>query len=177
MIPGCSSLAEVRASRWKRSTNSLSKARENGRTLVGTSRAGCFPRALKTSAIPPRRSSSRISYSSFSCSRTSSSSVSSCGVWIGVAARSKPQERQNLLVSSFWVPQREQYIHSPRDAETYGRVGAGVNRLARHDDELAAAHQRRGRRRVAHLDGEDVAPPRRVAQVDGAAHPRHPPLS
>src|SRR6266567_2442036 len=140
MIPGCSSLADVRASRWNRSTNSLSKASENGRTLMATSRSSCFSRALKTIAMPPRPSSSRISY------------------------------------SSFWVPQREQYIHSPRDAETYGRVGAGVNRLARHDDELAAAHQRRGRRRVAHLDGEDVAPLRRVAQVDGAAHPRHRPV-
>src|SRR5207244_2494726 len=123
-IPGCSSLADVRASRWNRSTNSLSKASENGRTLMATSRSSCFSRALKTIAMPPRPSSSRISYSSFSCSRTSSSSVSSCGVWIGVAARSKPQERQNLLVSSFWVPQREQYINSPRDAETYVRVGA-----------------------------------------------------
>src|SRR2546429_7749346 len=127
-------------------------------------------------AYPPRPSWSIISYSSFSCSRTSSSSVSSWGVWIGVAARSKPQERQNLLVSSFWVPQREQYINSPRDAETYGRIGAGVNRLARHDDELAAAHERRGRRRIAHLDGEDVAPLRRVAEVDGTAHPRHRPV-
>src|SRR5207248_11487318 len=176
MIPGCSGLADVRASRWNRSTNSLSKASENGRTLIATSRSSCFSRALKTIAMPPRPSSSRISYSSFSCSRTSSSSVSSWGVWIGVAARSKPQERQNLLVSSFWVPQREQYINSPRDAETYGRVGAGVNRLARDNDELAAAHQRRGRRRIAHFDGEDVAPFRRVAQVDGATHPRHRPV-
>src|SRR5438132_4413478 len=176
MIPGCSSLADVRASRWNRSTNSLSKASENGRTLMATSRSSCFSRALKTIAMPPRPSSSRISYSSFSCSRTSSGSVSSCGVWIGVATSSKPQGRQNLLVSSFWVPQREQYIHSPRDAETYGRVGAGVNRLARHDDELAAPHQRRGRRRIAHLEGEDVAPFRRVAQVDGAAHPGHRPV-
>src|SRR5256885_10057053 len=181
MIPGCSSLAEVRASRWKRSTNSLSKARENGRTLMATSRSSCFSRALKTIAMPPRPSSSRMSYSSCSCSRTKSISVTS-GWWSRTAptgvvvVRSSPQERQNLLVSSFWVPQREQYINSPRDAETYGRVGAGVNRLARHDDELAAAHERRGRRRIAHLDGEDVAPLRRVAQVDGTAHPRHRPV-
>src|SRR6266571_366860 len=53
MMPGCSSLADVRASRWKRSTNSLSKARENGRTLMATSRSSCFSRALKTIAMPP----------------------------------------------------------------------------------------------------------------------------
>src|SRR5207245_3724329 len=115
---GCSSLAEVRASRWKRSTNSLSKERENGRTLIATSRSSWRSRALKTIAIPPRPNSSRISYSSLSCSRTSSRSVISCcgsfTAWTGVVAvRSKPQERQNLLAFSFWVPQREQYIHSP----------------------------------------------------------------
>src|SRR2546421_4785599 len=36
MMPGCSSLAEVRASRWNRSTNSLSKASENGRDRKST---------------------------------------------------------------------------------------------------------------------------------------------
>src|SRR5437660_1667640 len=113
MMLGCSSLADVRASRWNRSTNSLSNARENGRTLIATSRSSCFSRALKTMAIPPRPSSSRISYSSFSCSRTRSSSVTSI-CWSRTAAtgvvcdRSSPQERQNLLASSFWVPQREQ---------------------------------------------------------------------
>src|SRR5439155_94404 len=74
---GCSSLADVRASRWNRSTNSLSNARENGRTLIATSRSSCFSRALKTMAIPPRPSSSRISYSSCNCSRTRSSAVAS----------------------------------------------------------------------------------------------------
>src|SRR5438093_9728071 len=131
---------------------------------MATSRSSCFSRALKTMAIPPRPSSSRISYSSLSCSRTSSSSVSSCGFWIDVAARSRPQERQNLLASSFRVPQREQYIHCVRGlAETYGRVGAGVNRLVRHDDKLATANERRGGRGVADLDGENVAPLGRVA--------------
>src|SRR5207245_2851134 len=123
MMPGCSSLAEVRASRWNRSTNSLSNASENGSTLMATSRSSCFSRALKTIAMPPRPSSSRISYSSLSCDRTSSSSVSSWWSWIGVAARSKPQERQNLLASSFWVPQREQDIVLRGVAEGYGRVG------------------------------------------------------
>src|SRR5205823_4863557 len=128
MMLGCSSLADVRASRWNRSTNSLSNARENGRTLIATSRSSCFSRALKTMAIPPRPSSSRISYSSFSCSRTRSTSVtSSC--WSRTAAtgvvcdRSSPQERQNLLASSFWVPQREQYINSPK-----GRGNLGIYR-------------------------------------------------
>src|SRR5712692_8413525 len=101
MMPGCSSFAEVRASRWKRSTNSLSNARENGNTLMATSRSSCFSRALKTIAMPPRPSSSMIS----GWSRA---------VLTGVVVRSSPQERQNLLVSSFWVPQREQYITSPR---------------------------------------------------------------
>src|SRR6266702_3274350 len=127
MMPGCSSLAEVRASRWKRSTNSLSKARENGRTLMATSRSSCFSRALKTIAMPPRPSSSRISYSSLSWSRTMSRSViTGAGARppaIGVAARSNPQDRQNLLASSFWVPQRGQYINAPR-----GRGNLGIRR-------------------------------------------------
>src|SRR5947207_909283 len=118
MIPGCSSLADVRASRWKRSTNSLSNASEKGSTLMATSRSSCFSRALNTIAMPPRPSSSRISYSSFSWSRTISSSViSGAGSRppaMGVAARSRPQDRQNLLASSFWVPQRGQYINAPR---------------------------------------------------------------
>src|SRR6267143_4942129 len=128
MMLGCSSLADVRASRWNRSTNSLSNARENGRTLIATSRSSCFSRALKTMAIPPRPSSSRISYSSFNCSRTRSSSVAST-CWSRTAAtgvvceRSSPQERQNLLASSFWVPQREQYINSPK-----GRGKLGIDR-------------------------------------------------
>src|SRR3989442_8533226 len=79
-------------------------------------------------AIPPRPNSSRISYSSFNCSRTRSSSVASTG-WSRTAAtgvvceRSSPQERQNLLASSFWVPQREQYINSPK-----GRGKLGIDR-------------------------------------------------
>ncbi|OLB10891.1 MAG: hypothetical protein AUH07_10290 [Gemmatimonadetes bacterium 13_2_20CM_70_9] len=87
---------------------------------MATSRSSCFSRALKTIAMPPRPSSSRMSYSSRSCSRTKSISVTS-GCWSRTAptgvvvVRSSPQERQNLLVSSFWVPQREQYIHSPRE--------------------------------------------------------------
>src|SRR5437660_711472 len=124
MIPGCSSLAEVRASRWKRSTNSLSNAREKGSTLIATSRSSCFSRALKTIAMPPRPSSSRISYSSLSWSRTMSRSViSGAGSRppaIGVAAKSRPQDRQNLLASSFWVPQRGQYINAPRSRGNLG---------------------------------------------------------
>src|SRR4029077_12807197 len=127
MIPGCSSLADVRASRWNRSTNSLSNAREKGSTLMATSRSSCFSRALKTIAMPPRPSSSRISYSSLSWSRTMSRSViSGAGSRppaIGVAARSSPQDRQNLLASSFWVPQRGQYINAPR-----GRGNLGIRR-------------------------------------------------
>src|ERR1051325_2027983 len=53
MMFGCSSFAEVRASRWKRSTNSLSNARENGSTLMATSRSSSFSFALKTIAMPP----------------------------------------------------------------------------------------------------------------------------
>src|SRR5207249_3599047 len=85
----------------------------------------CFSRALKTMAIPPRPSSSMISYSSFSCSRTRSCSVASTG-WSRTAAtgvvcdRSSPQDRQNLLASSFWVPQREQYINSPMSRGNLG---------------------------------------------------------
>src|SRR5437868_1766757 len=124
MIPGCSSLADVRASRWKRSTNSLSNASEKGSTWIATSRSSCFSRALNTIAMPPRPSSSKISYSSFSCSRTISRSViSGAGSRppaIGVAARSSPQDRQNLLASSFWVPQRGQYISAP---ERRGNLG------------------------------------------------------
>src|SRR5689334_11235373 len=127
MMLGCSSLAEVRASRWNRSTNSLSNAREKGSTLMATSRSSCFSRALKTIAMPPRPSSSRISYSSLSWSRTRSSSDISAGgsrpPAIGVAARSRPQDRQNLLASSFWVPQRGQYINAPR-----GRRNLGIRR-------------------------------------------------
>src|SRR5260370_2851640 len=117
MMAGCSSFAEGRASRWKRSTNSVWKARENGNALMAASRWSCFSRALKTIAMPPRPSSSMISYSSLSWSRTRSNSVVSGwsrAVLTGVVVRSSPQERQNLLVSSFWVPQREQYITSPK---------------------------------------------------------------
>src|ERR1051325_1920503 len=124
MIPGCSSLADVRASRWNRSTNSLSNAREKGSTLMATSRSSCFSRALKTIAMPPRPSSSRIWYSSLSWWRTMSRSViSGAGSRppaIGVAARSSPQDRQNLLASSFWVPQRGQYINAPRSRGNLG---------------------------------------------------------
>src|SRR6266705_2436565 len=48
MMFGCSSLAEVRDSRWKRSTNSLSKASENGRTLMATSPPGRDRRTGRT---------------------------------------------------------------------------------------------------------------------------------
>src|SRR5690242_15145210 len=176
MMPGCSSLAEVRASRWKRSTNSLSKARENGRTLIATSRSSCFSRALKTIAIPPRPSSSRISYSSLSCSRTMSISVSSCcpvltapmGV---VAVRSRPQERQNLLESSFWVPQREQYKpFSDETAETYGPRSGSVNRLARNDAEGGGAGTMRAARGVGDGDAHRVLAPRRIGEIDAPMH-------
>src|ERR1043166_3813073 len=124
MIPGCSSLADVRASRWNRSTNSLSNAREKGSTLMATSRSSCFSRALKTIAMPPRPSSSRISYPAWSGSRPRSRSViSGAGSRppaIGVAAKSSPQDRQNLLASSFWVPQRGQYINAPRSRGNLG---------------------------------------------------------
>src|SRR6266550_4434793 len=111
MMLGCSSRAEVRASRWKRSTNSLSNARENGSTLIATSRSSCFSFALNTIAMPPRPSSSRISYSSLSSCRTMSISAmsgASTRTPVGVVAvRSRPQESQNFAVSLFWVPQRE----------------------------------------------------------------------
>src|SRR6266566_4243520 len=185
MMLGCSSLADVRASRWNRSTNSLSNARENGRTLIATSRSSCFSRALKTMAIPPRPSSSRISYSSFSCSRTRSSSVTST-CWSRTAAtgvvcdRSSPQERQNLLASSFWVPQREQYIKSPK-----GRGNLGICRtqcqlatvprvLESRGAKSSEAWRRAGRPRVTGV-GEQVEPHPVDADgkmPDGAAHQR-----
>src|ERR671923_103384 len=177
MMPGCSSLADVRASRWNRSTNSLSNASENGRTLMATSRSSCFSRALKTIAMPPRPSSSRISYSSLSCSRTRSTSVTSGAgsrpPAIGVAARSSPQDRQNLLASSFWVPQRGQYIKAPR-----GRGNLGIRRSGCQLD-TARAQPREpgrgaGRPRVARI-GERVDP--QLVDADGemaerAAHQR-----
>src|SRR5256885_2233519 len=176
MMLGCSSLADVRASRWNRSTNSLSNARENGRTLIATSRSSCFSRALKTMAMPPRPSSSRISYSSFSCSRTRSSSVTSTG-WSRTAAtgvvcdRSSPQERQNLLASSFWVPQREQYINSPKGRGNLGicrttcqlaTVPRRVRSRKRVRRTLAAA-ARKGARRGQRWCKEQVHPLRRHA--------------
>src|ERR1051325_6088241 len=48
---GCSTFREVRASRWKPSTNSLSNARENGSTLMATSRSSSFSFALKTTGF------------------------------------------------------------------------------------------------------------------------------
>src|SRR2546430_558163 len=155
MIPGCSSLADVRASRWNRSTNSLSNAREKGSTLMATSRSSCFSRALKTIAMPPRPSSSRISYSSFSWSRTMSISViSGAGSRppaIGVAARSSPQDRQNLLASSFWVPQRGQYINAPR-----GRGNLGIRRSGCQLD-TGDAHSKVGAQRGVELRSTDGA--------------------
>src|SRR2546429_4315296 len=192
MIPGCSSLAEVRASRWKRSTNSLSNASEKGSTLMATSRSSCFSRALNTIAMPPRPSSSRISYSSFSWSRTISSSViSGAGSRppaIGVAARSRPQDRQNLLASSFWVPQRGQYINAPRSrgnlgirrsgcqldtGDVHSKVGPRRGVELRPTDDA----RRRGEERLRHA--EPHREPKVVAQRDvarqletGRAQPR-----
>src|SRR2546430_4661005 len=158
MIPGCSSLADVRASRWKRSTNSLSNARENGSTLMATSRSSCFSRALKTIAMPPRPSSSRISYSSFSWSRTMSISViSGAGSRppaIGVAARSSPQDRQNLLASSVWAPRRGQDINAPR-----GRGNLGIRRSGCQLD-TGDAHSKVGAQRGVELRSTDGARPR-----------------
>src|SRR5256885_34370 len=163
MMFGCSSLAERSAARWKRSTNSLTKERENGRTLIATSRASWRSRALKTMAIPPRPNSSTISYSSLSCSRTSSRSVTSCcgsrtaltGV---VALRSMPQERQNLLAFSFWVPQREQYIDSPgsRGKLRSGRSGC---QLADAEPRCDDGHDQKSAARAAGRPGEPKPQP------------------
>src|SRR5881397_945285 len=73
----CSSAAAVRASRKNRSTSSRSKASVKGRTLIATSRSSWRSRARYTMPIPPRPSSSRISYSSSSPERTRSRSVTS----------------------------------------------------------------------------------------------------
>src|SRR5437016_14561014 len=194
MSPGCSSLADVRASRWNRSTNSLSDAREEGSTLMATSRSSCFSRALKTIAMPPRPSSSRISYSSFSWSRTMSRSViSGAGSRppaIGVAARSRPQDRQNLLASSFWVPQRGQYINAPRSRGNLEirrsgcqlDTGDGHSKVrAQRGVELRSAGRARRRGGERLRDAEPGREPEVVAQRDvarqldtGRAHAREP---
>src|SRR5256884_294209 len=192
MIPGCSSLSDVRASRWNRSTNSLSNAREEGSTWLAPSRSACFRGALKMLAVPPRPSSSRISYSAFSWSRTMSRSViSGAGSRppaIGVAARSSPQDRQNLLASSFWVPQRGQYINAPRSrgnlgirrsgcqldtGDVHSKVGAQRGVELRSTDDA----RRRGDERLRHA--EPHREPKVVAQRDvarqletGRAQPR-----
>src|SRR6266496_261484 len=182
MMLGCSSLAAVRASRWKRSTNSLSKAREKGSTLIATSRSSCFSRARKTMAMPPRPSSWRISYSSLSWSRTMSISVSSCwAAWtcpIGVVAvKSIPQDRQNLKCSSFWVPQLGQYIPAPEGrAVTYGPPRRGVNLRGRdhlkppRPDEDAAGGG------IGQPHREHVLPASDAAQIDAAVHARRRPV-
>src|SRR2546430_12836673 len=177
MIPGCSSMADVRASRWNRSTNSLSNAREKGSTLMATSRSSCFSRALKTIAMPPRPSSWRISYSSFSWSRTMSRSViSGAGSRppaIGVAARSSPQDRQNLRASSFWVPQRGQYINAPRSRGNLGirRSGCQLDMCdadskvgAQRGVELRSAGRARRRGGERLRDAEPHREPEVVAQ-------------
>src|SRR5437773_10988112 len=178
MMLGCSSLAAVRASRWKRSTNSLSKARENGSTLIATSRSSCFSRARNTMAMPPRPSSWRISYSSLSCSRTMSISVSSCwAAWtspIGVVAvKSVPQDRQNLKCSSFWVPQLGQYIPAPEGrAVTYGPPRRGVNLLARDYLESPCTDDDAAGSGIGHPQRQDVFPAPDAAQIDAAMHAR-----
>src|SRR2546426_2311796 len=174
MMFGCSSLADVRASRWKRSTNSLSKARENGRTLIATSRSSWCSRALKTIAMPPRPSSSTMLYSSFSSWRTSSTSETSGSPLSGVAARSSPQDRQNLLVSSFWVPQREQYIRTPGESAKLrvGREEVSTRGLARDDREALVARQRDAAGRVADAHAQDVLAARDVAQLQSPVHAR-----
>src|SRR6266496_2728830 len=166
MMLGCSSLAAVRASRWKRSTNSLSKAREKGSTLIATSRSSCFSRARKTMAMPPRPSSWRISYSSLSWSRTMSISV-----------RSIPQDRQNLKCSSFWVPQLGQYIPAPEGrAVTYGPPRRGVNLRGRdhlkppRPDEDAAGGG------ISQPHREHVLPAPDATQIDAAVHARRRPV-
>src|SRR6266498_5178240 len=123
MMLGCSSCAAVRASRWKRSTNSASNARVNGSTLTATSRSRWRSLARNTSAIPPRPSSSNTSYSVLSASRTWPSSATApvasdrTGV---VAVRSRPHEGQNLEVSLISLPQREQNM----GASYLGRGGS-----------------------------------------------------
>src|SRR6185437_11827205 len=123
MMLGCSSCAAVRASRWKRSTNSASNARVKGSTLSATSRSRCRSLARNTTAIPPRPSSSRTSYSSVRASWTTSSSAAGpdandrTGV---VAVRSRPHEGQNLEVSLISLPQREQNM----GASYLGRGGS-----------------------------------------------------
>src|SRR5207247_1593975 len=178
MMLGCSSLAAVRASRWKRSTNSLSKAREKGSTLIATSRSSCFSRARKTMAMPPRPSSWRISYSSLSWSRTMSISVSSCwAAWtcpIGVVAvKSIPQDRQNLKCSSFWVPQLGQYIPAPEGrAVTYGPPRRGVNLRARDHLESPCPDDDAAGGGIGQPQREDVFPAPDAAQIDAAMHAR-----
>src|SRR5256885_16027632 len=181
MIPGCSSLADVRASRWNRSTNSLSNAREKGSTLMATSRSSCFSRTLNTIAMPPRPSSSKISYSSFSWSRTMSSSLisgpGSRPPATGGAARSRPQDRQNLLASSFWVPQRGQYINAPRSRGNLGirRSGCQLDTSDGHSKvraqrgvELRSAGRARRRGGERLRDAEPRREPEVVAQRDVA---------
>src|SRR5439155_2258535 len=179
MMFGCSSLAEVRASRWKRSTNSLSKASENGRTLMATSRSSWRSRALKTIAMPPRPSSSTMSYSSFSSWRTRSTSETSDSPLSGVAARSRPQDRQNLLASSFWVPQREQYIRTPRESAKLrgGRDEVSTTALARDDREALMPRERDAAGGVADAHTQDVLAARDVAQLQPPVYPCDRPIA
>src|SRR5712691_1279868 len=182
MMLGCSSLAAVRASRWKRPTNSLSNARENGSTLIATSRSSCFSRARNTMAIPPRPSSWRISYSSLSWSRTRSISVSSCwAAWtcpMGVVAvKSIPQDRQNLKCSSFWVPHVGQYIPAPEGrAVTYGPPRGGVNLRARDHLETPRPDDDAARGRIGQSYGQHIISAPYPAQVHAAVHARHRPV-
>src|SRR2546422_109988 len=188
MMFGCSSLAEVRASRWKRSTNSLSKASENGRTLMATSRSSWRSRALKTIAMPPRPSSSTMSCSSFSSWRTRSTSETSDSPLSGVAARSRPQDRQNLLASSFWVPQREQYIRTPTESAKLrgGRDEVSTTALPRDDREALVPRERDAAGGVADAHTQDVFAARDIAQLQPPGYacdrpiargiePEHPP--
>src|SRR2546422_2048731 len=177
MMFGCSSLAEVRASRWKRSTNSLSKASENGRTLMATSRSSWRSRALKTIAMPPRPSSSTMSYSSFSSWRTRSTSETSDSPLSGVAARSRPQDRQNLLASSFWVPQRGQYIRTPRESAKLrgGRDEVSTTALARDDREALMPRERDAAGGGADAHAQDRLPAAGIGQLHPPAYTRDPP--
>src|SRR5256885_10970570 len=80
---------------------------------------------------------------------------------------SSPQERQNLLASSFWVPQREQYIKSPK-----GRGNLGI---CRTKCQLATVPRvLRSRRRVQHTLAAGAR--RRTAAPRAAARRRDAPI-
>src|SRR5580765_3146391 len=136
---------------------------------MATSRSSWRSLPRYTMAIPPRPSSSMISYSEASASRTRSSSWSTpvAIAWTGVVAmRSRPQEGQNFDFPVISLPHREQNMRASYAAARLSQ--AETRGVSREGVAISGAAGQRGRGTeirslsdVASTPRGKTAPPRR----------------